>query len=65
MMETVYLTTNGAPGNATQFVANYLYVKAFSDQKYGYANAISVVFIVICLIANFITKQITAERGEK
>ncbi len=49
-METVYLTTNGGPGNMTQFVANYLYITAFNSYEYGYANAISVVFVLICLI---------------
>lgn len=49
-METVYLTTNGGPGNTTQFVANYLYITAFNSYKYGYGNAISVIFVLICLI---------------
>ena len=49
-METVYLLTNGGPGNSTQFAANYLYQQAFKAFKYGYGNAIGVVFIIICLI---------------
>lgn len=49
-METVFLTTNGGPGNLTQFIANYLYITAFNSYEYGYANAISVIFVVICLI---------------
>ena len=48
-METVYLITNGGPGNRSQFIANYLYSVAFKNSQYGYANAISVVFIVICM----------------
>ncbi|MCI1955619.1 MAG: sugar ABC transporter permease [Oscillospiraceae bacterium] len=53
-METIFLTTNGGPGNTTQFIANYLYTEAFSAQKYGYANAISVLFVVICILATVI-----------
>jgi len=49
-METVFLTTNGGPGGTTQFVANYLYITAFNSYEYGYANAISVIFVLICLI---------------
>ena len=49
-METVYLTTNGGPGNSSQFLANYLYIKAFNSYEYGYGNAISVLFVIICLI---------------
>ncbi len=50
-METVYLLTNGGPGNETQFLANYLYKQAFSSFRYGYGNAISVVFVIICILA--------------
>lgn len=49
-METVYLLTNGGPGNRTQFAANYLYQQAFKAFKYGYGNAIGVIFIIICLV---------------
>jgi len=57
-MEPIYLMTNGGPGTKTQFIANYLYSQAFSAQKYGYANAIAVVFVVICLITNIIVQKI-------
>jgi raffinose/stachyose/melibiose transport system permease protein len=58
-METVYLTTNGGPGDSTQFLAVYLYNQAFSASKYGYANAISILFIIICLIATVISNRIS------
>lgn len=48
-METVYLLTNGGPSNSTQFTANYLYQQAFKSFKYGYGNAIGVVFIILCV----------------
>lgn len=63
-METVYLLTNGGPGNATQFAANYLYQQAFKAFKYGYGNAIGVIFIIICLIATVLLNKIFAERKE-
>jgi raffinose/stachyose/melibiose transport system permease protein len=56
-METIYLTTNGGPGDHTQFLANYLYTKAFSANQYGYANAISVLFVLSCLLVTFITNR--------
>ncbi len=61
-METVYLLTNGGPGNETQFMANYLYKQAFNSFKYGYGNAISVIFIVICLLATLALNKIFAEK---
>lgn len=57
-METIYLTTNGGPGNSSQFLANYLYIKAFTSYQYGYGNAISVLFVVVCLLATFILNKV-------
>lgn len=59
-METIMLSTNGNPGNRTQFIANYLYIKAFSSQEIGYANAISVLFVIVCLVVAVINNKITA-----
>lgn len=64
-METVYLLTNGGPGNSTQFAANYLYQQAFKAYKYGYGNAIGVVFIIICLLVTVILNKIFEEREAK
>lgn len=64
-METVYLLTNGGPGNATQFTATYLYQQAFKAFKYGYGNALSVVFIIICLLMTVILNKIFEERAPK
>ncbi len=64
-METVYLLTNGGPGDSTQFAANYLYQQAFKAFKYGYGNAIGVVFIIICLIVTVSLNKIFAERRIK
>ena len=61
-METVYLMTNGGPGNETQFLANYLYKQAFSSFKYGYGSAISVAFVVVCLLATLIMNRVFAEK---
>lgn len=63
-METVYLLTNGGPNNQTQFAANYLYQQAFKSYKYGYGNAIGVVFIIICLLATVLMNKIFQERDE-
>lgn len=61
-METVYLLTNGGPGNSTQFAANYLYQQAFKAFKYGYGNAIGVVFIIICLIVTVLLNKIFEDK---
>ena len=64
-METVYLLTNGGPGNETQFLANFLYKEAFKSYKYGYGNSISVIFVIICLAATVILNKIFAEKDER
>ncbi len=64
-MEIVYLLTNGGPGNSTQFTANYLYQQAFKAFRYGYGNAISVIFVIICLIATVVLNKIFQERKPK
>lgn len=61
-METVYLLTRGGPGNETQFMANYLYEQAFRSARYGYGNALSVVFIAICLISTIVLNKVFAEK---
>ena len=63
-METVYLLTHGGPGNSTQFAANYLYQQAFKAFKYGYGNAIGVIFIIICLIVTVGLNRLFREKQE-
>ena len=64
-METVYLMTNGGPGNSTQFLANYLYIKAFSSYEYGYGNAISVLFVLVCLVATLLLGFVFKDRDRE
>lgn len=63
-METVYLLTNGGPDNSTQFAANYLYQQAFKAFKYGYGNAIGVVFIIICILVTVVLNTLFRDRQE-
>ncbi len=63
-METVYLLTNGGPSNSTQFAANYLYQQAFKAFKYGYGNAIGVVFILICIVATIVLNTVFREKQD-
>ncbi|MCR5704200.1 MAG: sugar ABC transporter permease [Eubacterium sp.] len=63
-METVYLLTQGGPGNSTQFAANYLYQQGFTAYRYGYGNAIGVIFIIICLITTVALNKVFEDRDE-
>ena len=59
-MEAIMLSTNGNPGHRTQFIANYLYIKAFSMLELGYANAIAFLFVIVCLLVAFINNKVTS-----
>ena len=61
-MEIVYLSTGGGPGSSTEFLATYLYSRAFRTSQYGYANAISVLFAIICIVIAATTRRITREK---
>jgi raffinose/stachyose/melibiose transport system permease protein len=61
-METIYLTTNGGPGNISQFLANYLYRTAFDSYQYGYGNAISAVFVVVCILVTVGFKRLVRSK---
>ncbi len=63
-MEVIYLTTNGGPGNATQFLGNYLYQRAFLYQQYGYGNALSVLFVIVCIVANLLLNRLIRSRDQ-
>jgi len=56
-METVFLMTGGGPFNSTQFLGTYLYFKAFRDGLFGYGNAISILFILFCLVITLLMNR--------
>lgn len=62
-MEMVYLSTEGGPGDLTQFIAVYLYQKAFRYSEYGYGNAISVIFVILAVFLTVFIQRIFSERS--
>lgn len=63
-MEIVMLATEGGPGNSTQFVAYHLYEQAFKYSRYGYGNAISILFVVIALSITILANKYLASKEE-
>lgn len=53
--------TGGGPGNVTQLPSTLLYSAAFSGSQFGYANAIAIMTVFMCLFItaaiNFIFKE--------
>ncbi|MCL2128075.1 MAG: sugar ABC transporter permease [Treponema sp.] len=64
-MEMVYLSTEGAPGGTTQFLAVYLYQRAFKYSEYGYGNTISVLFVIIAVLMTLLIQQIFKKSREQ
>ena len=54
--------TGGGPGYATDVPNTLLYKNAFTYSKFGYANAIAVLMIVLCLVITVVTNRVFAER---
>ena len=61
-MEIVMLSTGGGPGYSTQFLANYIYKLAFKDNRYGYGNAVSVVFVFVCIAVTVVLRKVLSRR---
>ena len=56
-MEIIFLSTQGGPGDLTEFVAHYLYRQAFVASRFGYGNAISIVFVIIALTVTLLAQR--------
>ena len=47
--EQIFIMTSGGPGNYTYTLSIMLYKAIFGLQKYGYASAIAVVIVILCV----------------
>lgn len=63
--DLVYNMTQGGPNHRTEVLATHLYEQGFKYFKYGYASAIAVVLLIMCLIVTLlINKCLKAENYE-
>ena len=56
-MEVVFLSTGGGPGDLTEFAAHYLYRQAFVASRFGYGNAISIVFVIVAITVTLVAQR--------
>ena len=54
VFDLIYATTQGGPANATQVLGTYIYLQAFNLGNMGYADAISVVLLVIAVVLGWL-----------
>ncbi len=55
--DLVYNMTQGGPNHRTDVLATHLYNEGFQYFKYGYANAIGVVLLLMCLIVTVVINR--------
>jgi multiple sugar transport system permease protein len=64
VFDLILLLTNGGPGQSTLVLSQYIYLKGFEENQFGYASAISVVLFVICF-AITIVQYVVNNRGNR
>ncbi len=52
--DTMYITTQGGPGEATKVLAYHIYNSAFISSKFGYASAVAMVLFGIIMMVTLI-----------
>lgn len=50
VFDFVFVMTGGGPANATQVMGTYIYLQAFNLGNMGYANALSIILLLIALL---------------
>ena len=56
--DLIFNMTEGGPNHKTEVLATHLYQQGFKYFKYGYASAIGVVLLVLCLLTTFLINRI-------
>lgn len=63
--DLIFNMTEGGPNHRTEVLATHLYQQGFKYNKYGYASAIGVLLLVLCLaVTAFINKVVKTENYE-
>jgi multiple sugar transport system permease protein len=60
----VFIMTRGGPGNSTRVMVYYLYEKAFSAYRFGYASTVAVLLFLIILSLTLVQLRVMRVRWE-
>ncbi|CAM4436034.1 carbohydrate ABC transporter permease [Paenibacillus tarimensis] len=60
--DLIYVMTDGGPNGASEVMASYMYHKAFRGFDFGYGSAIGFFLLIICLVATWIIRRMTASK---
>lgn len=56
--DLIFNMTEGGPNHRTEVLATHLYQQGFKYNKYGYASAIGVVLMVLCLLVTVLVNKV-------
>lgn len=59
VFDTVSVTTQGGPVNASRVLQYYIYDMAFGRFQFGYASALAVALLIVLMIVSFIQYRLT------
>lgn len=63
--DLIFNMTEGGPNHKTEVLATHLYTQGFKYFKYGYASAIGVILLILCLLVTlFINKVVKVDDYE-
>ena len=54
--------TSGGPNHATEVMSTYMYYQSFNILNYGYASAIGVVLMLLCMLSVGISNRSIQDR---
>lgn len=60
--DLIYVMTNGGPNGASEVMASYMYKEAFKSYDFGYGSATGFFLLVICLVATWVIRKLTASK---
>ena len=63
VFDLILLLTNGGPGQSTLVLSQYIYMKGFEENQFGYASAVSIVLFVICFAITIVQYRVN-RRGD-
>lgn len=60
--DMISVTTDGGPNHASDVMSLYIFNQAFKNKNFGYASALSMVLLFVCLIITVIVKRLFREK---
>ena len=57
--DLIYVMTNGGPGHATEILVTYIYKLGFSQTRFDYAAAVTVVFFVLLVAIAWMANRLS------